>query len=307
MALTPAKLKRKGLSSRLLLIIVIVASMAFLTIYSVEGEGGVLHGARSVVATIASPIQRVASVIAIPFQAIGNGITNASASSEDLTTLQQENAELTAQLAELTELQLENQRLTELLSLSQSYDLETTAARVISVSSDSWNRTITIDKGSVDGIESGMPVMSSEGLIGQVETVALNSSVVRLITDENSGVAVLLQNSRAEGVLSGSSDGLLRLEFVSSSVEVTLGEAVVTTGLGGVYPSGLVVGYVTRIETNSSDTYHTIIVQPLASSAINTEVLILTGGETEAVSTAEVVSSEDSSSEDTTDDDSDSS
>ncbi len=274
---TPQKPNR--FSSTVVLIITIVISMVLLTAWSNEGDSGFVHGTRNVVATIASPFQYVGSVISYPFRAISNGFTNAGASTEDLLTLQQENEELKAQVAQDQELQQENERLTALLGISSRYNVKTTGARVISQSIDSWNRTIVIDKGSSSGLTVGMPVMNSSGIIGQVESVSANTATVRLITDEISGVSAYLQNSRAEGVVNGSVDGLLRMEFVPSTTNVTLGEAVITSGMGGVYPAGMVVGYVSRIEGASTDTYRTIIVQPAANVEANEEVVVLIGGE----------------------------
>ncbi len=289
--------KRRNVGPVTALIAAAVLSLALMTAWSVEGTNGPLHSAKNVVATIVSPFQRVGAIVATPFQAIVNGFINVSASTEELTTLEQENAELRAQLAEYEEYRLENERLTALLDMATSYNIETTGARVISRSTDSWNRTITIDKGSVDGITIGMPVMSSSGLIGQTESVAANTSVVRLITDEQSAVSVLLQNSRTEGVLTGSPDGLLYLDYISTDTEVELGEAVVTSGLGGVYPSGITVGIVSRITGDENDTYRTIVVTPLASFDINEEVIILIGDETEVTFSASVAEDQDSSSD----------
>ena len=273
--------RRREISATIALIICIVISMGLLTLWSTEGEGGLLHGTRGVVSTVAAPLQRIGSILAIPFQAIGNAATNASASTEELLTLEQENEQLYAQVAELQEYKLENERLARLLDMKDAYAFNATGARVISQSADSWNRTLTIDKGAIDGIAVGMPVMSGDGLLGQVESVAPLTSVVRLITDDTGGVSVLLQNSRVEGILSGSVDGLLYVEYVPISTPVQLGEPVVTSGLGGVFPKGLVVGAVTRIDGKSTDTYHTILVQPLATVGINEEVLVVTGSPTE--------------------------
>lgn len=271
----------RGLSASVVLVICIVASMALMALYSNEGDGGAVHTARGIVATVASPFQRIGAVISLPFQAVGNALTNAAAPTEDLLTLQQENERLRAQTIRFQEYQTENERLRALLDMKESYSLVSTGARVISQSADSWNRTITIDKGSADGLTVGMPVMNGDGLLGQIESVSPVSSVVRLITDDTGGVSVILQNSRAEGVLSGNVDGVLEVDFVPISTQVQLGEAVLTSGLGGVYPKGLVVGAVTRIDGGGADTYYRLVVQPLGEINVNEEVLVLTGNQPE--------------------------
>ena len=266
---------RREVSATVVLIIAVVVSLALLTMWAREGDSGVLHATRSAVATVASPFQKAGSVVATPFHAIGNGITNAAAPTEDLLTLQQENAELKSEIIQYQEYKSENERLTELLQIKEQYAEESVTARVVSHSTDSWNHTIVIDKGSSAGLAVGMPVMTASGLVGQIESVAPTTSVVRLISDESSGVSVVLQNSRAEGILTGNVDGLLRLEFIPIATEVELGEGVITSGNGGVYPRGITVGVVSRIEGSPTDTYHTLVIQPLASEDIRDEVIVI--------------------------------
>ncbi|MGI6216641.1 MAG: rod shape-determining protein MreC [Coriobacteriales bacterium] len=290
-------------SATVALIITVVLSFACLALWSGEGDGGFLHSTRNAVAAITSPLQRVASFISVPFNAISDSSTNASATTEDLLTLQQENEDLTVQNVQLNDLKSENAELKELLDLKNSYSVETTGATVISRSTDSWNRTITIDKGSADGMEVGMPVMdASNGLIGQIQSVSATSSVVLLLTDENSGVSVTLQNSGEQGILTGSVDGLLYLEYISTSTGVEVGEAVTTSGLGGTFPKGIVVGKVSRVDSDSSDTYLTIVVEPLGSIGISDYVLVITGETTELTypTTSSSSSTSDSSSEQST-------
>ncbi len=131
-----------------------------------------------------------------------------------------------------------------------------------------------------------MPVLSASGLLGQVETVGASSSVIRLLTDEQSGVSVFIQSSRIEGVLSGSVEGLLYLRYISVDQQVTAGDAVVTSGLGGSYPKGIVVGEVARVTKNDNDLYYTIVVQPITTASMNEEVLVLTGDETSVASSS---------------------
>lgn len=278
---------RRELSATVVLIITVVVSLALLTMWAREGESGVLHSARAAVATVASPFQKAGSIVATPFHAIGNGITNAAAPTEDLLALQQENAELKSEIVQYEEYKLENERLTALLGISEQYSNESVTANIISHSTDSWNRTIVIDKGSAAGMAVGMPVMTGSGLIGQIESVSPGTSVVRLITDESSGVSVILQKSRAEGVLTGSVDGLLYLEFIPIATEVELGEGVITSGNGGVYPKGITVGIVSRIEGSPTDTYHTLVIQPLAMEDIAGEVIVLTGVQLESSSSSD--------------------
>ena len=256
-------------------IVLCVISILLLTFYIREGESGPIHGVRSVVTTITSPVRYAGSVVASPFNALGNVFSNLTASQETLSDLKAQNEELTAHVAELSEAQETASRLESLLGLQSTYNLESTAARIIGESSDAWSRTVTIDKGSSDGFAINMPVCNSAGVIGQIIEVSANTSTVRLITDENSGVSAMVQSTRAQGILQGQPDGTLRLEYVTTDADVQEGDIIVTSGIGGVYPKGL--GTVSTVVREENATYYTITVTPASSDTENNEeVLVIT-------------------------------
>lgn len=258
-------------------IVLCVISILLLTFYIREGESGPIHGVRSVVTTITSPVRYAGSVVASPFNALGNVFSNLTASQETLSDLKAQNEELTAQVAELSEAQETASRLESLLGLQSTYNLESTAARIIGESSDAWSRTVTIDKGSADGFAINMPVCNSAGVIGQIIEVSANTSTVRLITDENSGVSAMVQSTRAQGILQGQPDGTLRLEYVTTDADVREGDIIVTSGIGGVYPKGLPLGTVSTVVREENATYYTITVTPASSDTENNEeVLVIT-------------------------------
>ena len=258
-------------------IVLCIISVLLLTFYIREGESGPIHGVRSVVTTITSPVRFVGSAVATPFNALGNVFSNLTASQETLSDLKAQNEELTAQVAELSEAQETATRLEGLLGLQSTYNLESTAARIIGESSDAWSRTVTIDKGSADGFSINMPVCNSAGIIGQIIEVSANTSTVRLITDENSGVSAMVQSTRAQGVLQGQPDGTLRLEYVTVDSDVKEGDIIVSSGIGGVYPKGLPLGTVSTVVREDNATYYTITVTPASSSTENNEeVLVIT-------------------------------
>jgi rod shape-determining protein MreC len=120
-----------------------------------------------------------------------------------------------------------------------------------------------------------MPVIGPQGLLGQTIQVAANSAKVRLITDQRSGVAAMVQDGRAVGIVHGTLDSGLRMDFVSKETSVTAGQTVVTSGLGGVYPKGLVIGEVVRAEKDPSSLYQTIDVSPTSGVGNLEEVLVV--------------------------------
>ena len=271
-------------------VVLCIISVLLLTFYIREGEAGIIHGARSVVMTVTTPVRYLGSAIASPFNAIGNVASNLTASPETLSDLEAENEELRAQLAELTEAQATAERLEGLLGLQSTYNLQSTAARIVGESGDAWSRTVTINKGSLDGLAINMPVCNSAGIIGQIIEVSPTTSTVRLITDENSGVSAMVQSTRAQGILQGQPDGTLRLEFVTIDSDVKEGDIIVSSGLGGVYPKGLPLGVVASVDRPDNASYYTIIVTPASSDTENNEeVLVITSLTSEQRATDEDV------------------
>ena len=279
MALVPQKPKR--VSAGIVTIILSLLSMVLITVWLLEGQGGLLHGIRTGSLALTAPLQHVGSFIRLPFSAAGSTVNNITASPESLEELQARNEELTVMVMRLEEYRLENERLTRLLELVDAYSLDACGARVISHTTDSWNRTITIDKGFLDGLTVGMPVLSADGLIGQLETVGPISSTVRLITDSRSGVAVFLAASRTEGILTGSEEGLLYLSMVPLSAIVVPGDVVITSGAGGVYPKGIVIGEVVSVTQEPTDLYKVIIVAPIKRTDYYEEVVVLISRQSE--------------------------
>jgi len=273
------------------LIVLCVISLLLLTFYLREGDTGPIHALRGGVMTVTSPVRMLGSAVAAPFGALGNIAQNATASSETLSELKKRNEELTAQVAELSEAQETAERLEKLVGLKSTYSLESTAARIIGSTGDAWTDSVIIDKGSASGFEVGMPVCSSGGVIGQIIEVSANTSTVRLITDDQSGVSAMIQGSRAQGVLQGQADGTLRLEYVVSDAEVATGDIVITSGIGGTFPKGLPLGTVASIDRAPNAVYYTIVVRAASSAESNEEVLVITSVSEDQIASDEEVDS----------------
>ncbi len=260
-----------------LLIILLVVSLVLVVVYSREGDEGALHSLQNTTSAVSSPLSSAGT-------AAGSLAASASASLEDLTAdgqtmsqLKESNAQLSQMVVELEEYRQEASRLEALIGIHDVYGFSSVAAHVTGYSSDSYNRIITIDVGTASGVKPGLPVMGSTGVVGQVVSCSTYTSEVRLLNDAQSGVAVMLQNSRAEGILSGSVEGVLYLQGVDESTEVKEGEAVITTGLGGGYFRGLVVGVVSKVEQRQGDATRTIVISPNSSFSNISEVLVVLG------------------------------
>ncbi len=259
------------------LVALVVAAFLLTTVYYREGESGPLRQVRGVVHGVTAPVGRTGAVLTSPLRAVGAWFSGATVSRAELEALQEQNATLRQRIVELEEARLENERLRDLVGFVEAREFDALGARIIARPANMWEAVVTIDRGSVDGVEPDMPVLTSHGLLGKVIETAERSSRVRLITDQQSGVAAMLQSSRAEGVVTGSIDGGLTMEFVSREATVTVGDAVLSSGLGGIYPRGLFIGEVAEVQQAEADLHPAIRVRSNVDLASVEEVLVLLG------------------------------
>lgn len=269
-----------------LLVVLIVLSLISLTLYFRESDSGVLHGARKVVLTVSAPLEAAGTWLTTPFRAVGDFFEGLGASKEELAALKAQNEELKARLAELEEAELENERLQALVEFADENNFASLGAQVIGRPTSSWEGVITINRGSSDGVEAGMPVVAAQGLVGQVVEVAAHASTVRLITDEQSGVAAMVQSSRASGIVRGSVSQELTLDYVDRESLPEVGDVVITSGIGGVYPKGIVIGDITAVDEQRGELYPEITVTSRVPIDEIEEVLVLVGSTTDTGSGA---------------------
>ncbi len=200
----------------------------------------------------------------------------------DLVNVRQENKELresvkilNARLLETHEAVLANERLKKLLDMKNTLHLPTMAASVIGEDGAPWFKSVLIDRGEADGLREGMAVVTSEGVVGQLVKVAAHSSRVLLLTDNASAVAVVVQRSRARGVVKGKGGGRCALDFAAHDEDVKVGDMVVASGIGGVFPKGMPVGEVTMVKKGDFGIFQTIEVRPAVNITRLEEVLVL--------------------------------
>jgi len=195
----------------------------------------------------------------------------------------EENARLRAELSRLNqelvlyrESHLANRRLRRMLEFKEGQTLSLVAAEVIALDPSGWFKTILVDKGSQDGITAGMAVVNADGVIGRIIDVSYRHSKVLLLIDRSSAVDALIQRSRAKGILKGSPEGVCRLEFVIRNADVQEGDTVITSGLAGAFPKGLLLGRVGQVEraAGSDGLFQKIVVEPAVDFERLEEVLI---------------------------------
>ena len=284
---------RKSSGARRLIACVVVSLVLF-TLSCQSGGEGPLETVRGLFQTATMPVRYAGLAVTAPFRGLGNIFSNLTADQATLSELQEEVEQLRARNAELEEQAGSAERLQELLDLRSSYDLQSVSGTIVSGSNDSWSSTVTIDRGSASGVTSGMPVMTSAGVIGQVVSCGPSSSTVRLLSDEGSSISALVQSTRSHGMLTGSATGEVKLELVSSNQDVQVGDSIVTSGLGGVFPKGLPVGEVVSVTNNPGELYLDIVVELYADTGSSEEVLVITSLTEEQRATSEDIAEADS-------------
>jgi rod shape-determining protein MreC len=219
-----------------------------------------------------------------PFQRSLHGITDISVGAwrtyRSLLRAEQENQELHMQLAsaqsqiqQLSEQAAESGRLRALLEFRNQLPLETVAAEVIASSPGENSNAIFIDKGTDAGLTSDLAVITPEGVVGKTIAVFSHSSQVLLLTDPASGVGVMLEKTRIQGVLKGDSQNLCLIRYIMNEEPVSSGEAVLTSGLDQIYPKGLPVG--TVVGTSAGNIYKNVEVKPAAELSRLEVVLVV--------------------------------
>jgi rod shape-determining protein MreC len=196
----------------------------------------------------------------------------------------QENQRLKQQVAEL-ELSLQQQQalarrgaeLEQLLEIRGQTSLRTMAATVIAADSTGGFQSVTIDRGSHDGLRPNMAIISSRGVVGRIvdQPPSLYAAKVQLIIDRSAGVGAVVERSNAGGVVVGQEgDPPLRMDFVSNLADVKVGDRVVSSGLDGIYPRGFAVGYVEKV-SNGDKLYKDIQIRPVVDFSAVQNVLVV--------------------------------
>lgn len=182
---------------------------------------------------------------------------------------------LEAQNSQAVELQSENDRLRALLNYRESNSVAGVAATVISRDPSNWAQSITVDRGSENGITVGSPVVDGNAIVGQVVAVSQRSAKIQLLTDNISSIDALVQSSRARGAAEGTLEHILNLRYVQREDVVNIGDRVIASGLDGVFPKGGLVGVVTKVERDTSGMFQSIEVEPSVDVSRLENVLIL--------------------------------
>lgn len=182
---------------------------------------------------------------------------------------------LNHKLNSLNEISHENARLKQLFKFKQSSGYKVIAARVIARSPESWSSVIIIDKGASSGIKHNMPVVSYLGFLGRVIESSDSTSKIMLINDPNLGFSAMVQRSRQEGLVSGTLGTTLIMRYLPKESDIKISDTIITSGLTGTYPKGLLVGEVVDIGDELSGLSRYAVIKPAVNLSNIEEVLVI--------------------------------
>ncbi|CAG7595215.1 rod shape-determining protein MreC [Candidatus Vallotia tarda] len=186
------------------------------------------------------------------------------------------NLQLSVRMSQTAQLLAENKHLRELLRLQQNLTIQTTPAEVRYDTRDPFTHKVIISAGRQQNVQIGAPVVNEKGVIGQVTRVFLLQSEVTLLTDKNQAVPVQILRTGVRSVIYGSPKGdMLDLRFVPTSTDVKIGDELVTNGLDGIYPPGLPVAKVIRVDKKTDTTFAKVVCNPLAPVRSACQLLVL--------------------------------
>ncbi len=271
-----------GLLVRLLVLGLLVASLVTITVDARGGERGPLALAGKAFGAIVGPLQEGVAAVFRPIGGFFQNVFRASELARRVEILEDDNARLRSQQTEFVSLEQEVQELRAILGMAEELGLSVTGATVIGESSSNFEWSVTIDKGSSDGVVDDMPVIAAEGLVGKVTQVLPSTSKVRLIIDPASFVTARLAVSRERGLIQGQREGLLRFALLDTETDIQPGEVVETsgyrleTGQEGFFPPGIPIGTVERVEPSADAITVTVLVRPYVDFSSLSRVSLVT-------------------------------
>ena len=270
---SPPPLFKQGLPSRLRMLIAFIAAIGML--YS-DLHFGMLKPLRQGLTMVLYPIEQL---LILPRDAVIWFVRYASTASDIVgqrVTLERKEIENSDSLLQVEQLRIENESLRSLFDLRKSIKHKTVAAQISHETRDAFSNRIVIDRGSQHGLAPGHPVINAQGVVGQVARVSPITAEVSLVTDPSLMIPVALPRSGLRSLASGTGDGQqVELKYLNINAEVEVGDVLVTSGLDGLYPSGLPVAKINRVERAGSGQFPRITSTPVAPIGTLQHVLVI--------------------------------
>ena len=223
---------------------------------------------------IFAEVQRAVSAGASGLRHVWSGYIGLRGLKAENDTLKRDLAATQVAVQEQRALADRTRGLEQLLEMRDRISLRTVAAQIIGGAAAPDFRTVTIDKGTRDGLRSDLAVLAPAGVVGRIVVPSARSAKVQLLIDRNAAVGAIVERTRAQGVIVGGGDERLQMEYVSEVFDVVAGDVVVTSGIDGIYPKGFVIGRVESVEKSGS-AYKRIIVRPAVNFSGLEEVLVV--------------------------------
>ena len=260
-----SKVKREGETGRTAWLLIFITVSVFCIVFFAARGRFVTPFSSPAVITLLAPFQRAAAWAGAQVQGVVANVQDILTVHQQNQLLRSEVEQLRVQNVQANEYAAENIRLRELLGYTQSarqFDL--VMARVIGREPTTWTRMIVIDRGTQHGVQKNMAVITARGLVGTVTDAGPISSKVQLILDPRSAAGALVQRSRVAGVVKGTPDDAMhpRMVNVPKSQDMAVGDIVVTSGFGGIYPKGIMVGTVSAVKNDSGGLLHYAVIEP---------------------------------------------
>ncbi len=231
------------------------------------------------VAECVAPLQSGAFVVTDWLGSLVDGYVDLVHVRKENEELKERISDLTFQLQELREEAEESKRLRKLLNFGETVKYPLIPARVVGSDPSGWFKTLIIDKGEKEGVTREMAVVNHQGVVGKTVSVSPHFAKVLLVIDQNSAIDSLTQETRFKGILSGSYDKPCELKYITPMNEVVVGERVVTSGLGRIFPKGLSLGTIESVETQPGEMFQKILVKTSVDFSRIEEVLIIAAPE----------------------------
>jgi rod shape-determining protein MreC len=269
----PPPLFNQGVSARARLAFFSFLAIALIVI---DSRIRVLETVRVGVGVVLHPVQQVLLIPSRAIDSVSEYFASLSALQRENERLKQEQLANAQTLQQARDLAVENDRLRKLLGARERLPNAALLASVLYETRDRFARKIVLHAGTNDGVRPGSPVIDDRGVVGQVTRVFRDTSEVTLLTDKDQAIPVQIQRNGLRGVAFGGAEpGTLDLRFMASNADVVKDDVVVTSGLDGVYPPGLAVAKVERVERATTDQFARMVMRPLGGVESNKHLLVL--------------------------------
>lgn len=271
---------KKGFYLKILTALLTVVVSAGVTLVCSAYIKGQISTFPQALGVVVSPVQKMCYTVGGFFQKVSRYVTSIDAVYKENQNLKEEISALEEKVREADTYRLENAQLRDMLGLKQrfrSFDME--PAEVIASTDGDWDCTLTISKGTASGVAVGNCVITNDGVVGYVVETSVNYSIVAAVTDPRTEIGILISRNREPAVAEGTeelmSQNRLKISYLKKNADVISGDMVETSGLGGVFPKGLLIGTVDKVEVEKNGISSCATVMPAVDVSAVRKVFVI--------------------------------